>query len=131
MLGKLDGLTGLVGNEYVSTSASLFLILYAGMARPQLPQFIANLFDNAVFRLAILSLIVFMSGQNIQLSVMVAIAFTITMNLLNEQKIAEGFVDRMHESMIDDGVGKRLSQAIQHTLNIVHADPAPRDNHRL
>jgi hypothetical protein len=102
MLGNLDSLTGLVGNKYVSTSASLFLILYAGMARPQLPQFVANLFDNAVFRLTILSLIVFMSGQNIQLSVMVAIAFTITMNLLNEQKIAEGFVDSMRESMIDE-----------------------------
>jgi hypothetical protein len=77
--------------------------MYASMARPQLPPFVASLFDNAVFRMLILSLVVFMSGQNVQLSVMVAVAFTVTMNLLNEQKIAEGFVDGIRENMINEG----------------------------
>lgn len=77
--------------NYVTSAASLFLVLYAGLARPELPKFVAGLFDHAVFRLLVLTLIVFMSGQNIQLSLMIAIGFTITMNLLNEQKIKEGF----------------------------------------
>jgi hypothetical protein len=66
------------------------------MARPQ--QFISGLFDNQVFRLIILSLVVYMSSQNLPLGVMIAIAFTVSMNLLNEQKIAEGFV---RENMIE------------------------------
>ena len=96
-------LRSLASNKYLTSGLSLFLAMYASMARPQLPPFIAALFDNAVFRMLILSLVVFMSGQNVQLSVMVAVAFTVTMNLLNEQKIAEGFVDGIRENMINEG----------------------------
>jgi hypothetical protein len=91
-----------VSNQYVSSAVSLFLVLYAAMARPQLPEFVVGLFDNSVFRLAILSLVVFMGGNNLQLSVMIAVAFTVTMNLLNEQKISEGFVDGIKENMLEN-----------------------------
>lgn len=90
----LAKLSNLANNTYVTASASLFLMLYAGMARPQLPEFVAKLFNDAIFRVFILSLVVFMGGQNIQVSILIAIAFTVTMNLLNEQKIAEGFVSK-------------------------------------
>lgn len=100
---KLSNLSSIFQNQYITSGASLFLVLYASMARPQLPQFITNLFDNAIFRLVILSLVVFMSGQNLQLSVMIAVAFTVSMNLLNEQKIAEGFVEGFRENMINEG----------------------------
>lgn len=76
---------------YASPAASLFLLLYASLARPQLPELLANMFNNALFRLIILALVVFMSGHNFQLSLMIAIAFTLSMNLLSEQKVAEGF----------------------------------------
>lgn len=104
VLGSVNnGLKGLLANPYVTASASLFLVLYASMARPQLPNFVISLFDNAVFRIAVLSLVVFMSGQNIQLSILIAVAFTVSMNLLNEQKIAEGFVDGLRENMVNEG----------------------------
>jgi hypothetical protein len=102
-------LTNALKNKYVTAGTSLFLVLYAGMARPQLPGFVAGLFDNAVFRMLILSLVVFMGGHNLQLSVMVAVAFTVTMNLLNEQKIAEGFVDGIRENMITENFSDDLS----------------------
>ena len=89
ILPKVQQLT-----PYASPTASLFLLLYASLARPQLPEFIANLFSYALFRLLMLVLMVFMSGQNIQLSIMIAIVFTLSMNLLSEQKFAEGFEDR-------------------------------------
>lgn len=89
-------------NNYVSAGASLFLVLYAGMAKPQLPPVVAGLFDTAVFRLVVLTLVVFMSGRNLQLSILVAVAFTVTMNLLNEQKIAEGFMDGMADNAINE-----------------------------
>lgn len=90
-------------NTYLSAGVSLFLVLYAGMARPQLPGFMVALFDNAIFRVLVLSLVVFMGGNDAHLSLMVAVAFTVTMNLLNEQKIAEGFVDGIRENMINEG----------------------------
>ena len=103
-LPKFDfNLGDITSNSYVTNTASLFLVLYASMARPQLPVFVSDLFDNALFRLSVLSLVVFMSGQNIQLSVMIAIAFTVSMNLLNEQKIAEGFIEGFRENMINEG----------------------------
>lgn len=101
-LPKLPSLREVFSNKYLSSVVSLFLVLYAGMARPQLPPFINGLFDNAVFRLAVLSMVVFMGGHNVELSLMVAIAFTVTMNLLNEQKIAEGFLDGVRENMINE-----------------------------
>lgn len=75
----------------MTPAASLFLVLYAGMARPELPSLISELFNYAAFRLIILTLIVFMGGQDIQLSLIIAIGFTVTMNLLSEQKIKEEF----------------------------------------
>ena len=87
-------------NDYVSSVISLFVILYASLARPQLPECIAVLFDSAVFRVLFLTMLVYMSNQNLQISIMLALAFTITMNLLNEQKIAEGFIDGIKENML-------------------------------
>jgi hypothetical protein len=84
-------------NPYVSASLSLFLVLYSSLARPELPTFVMDLFDNSIFRILVLSLVVFMSGRNLQLSIMIALAFTVTMNMLNEQKVAEGFIDGIRE----------------------------------
>ena len=87
---------------YAAAGANLFLVLYASMARPQLPDFVVGLFDNMFFRLFVLTLVVYMSNQNLSVSIMVAVAFTVTMNLLNEQKIAEGFVSGIQEGMISE-----------------------------
>jgi type IV secretory pathway VirB3-like protein len=99
-LGTLG--TTLLKNDYVSASLSLFLALYAGLARPQLPAFIADLFENALFKILILTLVVYISSKNLQLALMIAVAFTITMNLLNEQRIAEGFISGIKEGMLTE-----------------------------
>lgn len=93
---------GLMKNKYFSGALTIFLILYAGMARPQLPKFIADLFQSAIFRLAVLVLIAYMSTQDLQMAVMIAVAFSVTMNLLNEQLIAEGFMDGIQEHLATD-----------------------------
>lgn len=78
-------------NSYVSTTLSLFLVLYAGLAKPEMPSFIRRLFDNPVFRILILSLVVYRGNKDPQLSLMIAVAFTVTLNLLSEQEMVEGF----------------------------------------
>lgn len=88
----LDNLTGLMNNPYFSASLTLFLVLYGGLAKPDLPDFVMNLFDNALFRVLVLFLIAFTASKNAQVAILVAVVFTITMNLVSERKMAEGFM---------------------------------------
>ncbi len=78
-------------NKYVSTTLSLFLAMYAALARPAFPPVLKKLFDNPVFRILILSLVVYSSHKDPQLAIMVAVAFTVTLNLLSEQEVKESF----------------------------------------
>ena len=88
----LDNLTDLMNNPYFSAGLTLFLVLYGGMAKPDLPDFVMDLFDNALFRVLVLFLIAFTSVRNSQVALVVAVVFTITMNLVSERKMAEGFM---------------------------------------
>jgi len=79
-------------NPYVSATLVLFLILYSSLARPDLPDFVMSLFNNAIFRMLMLFLIAYIAVANVQVAILVAIGFTITMMLLSERKMAENFV---------------------------------------
>ena len=76
-------------NVYASTIIGLFLVLYGGLAKPKLPSFIRNLFNNPIFRVLILALIMYRGNKNPQLSIMLAVAFVITLNLVSEQETIE------------------------------------------
>lgn len=82
-------------NKYASALIVMFLIAYSGLAAPKLPSFIAKLFDNAIFRILILSLIVYNGNRDPKIAIMVAVGFTVTMNILSKQKLFEGFTDAM------------------------------------
>ena len=88
----LDTVSGVMNNPYVTATMTLFVILYGALARPDLPDFVMNLFDNPIFRLVVLFLIGFISVRNTQVALIVALAFTITMNLVSERKMVEGFM---------------------------------------
>jgi hypothetical protein len=74
-------------NKYVLPIVSLILGVYAALARPKLPKFIEKLFQNPVFRLAMISYIIYRGNKDPQLAVMIAAAFLITMHMINKQKI--------------------------------------------
>lgn len=74
-------------NPYVSGALGLFLVMYAGMAAPALPASIAGLFENSLFKLAILSLVLIMRNYNPTLAILVAIGFVISMNTLSNYRI--------------------------------------------
>ena len=78
-------------NVYVSTILSLFVVLYGSLAKPELPKIIEDLFKNAVFRVLFLALIMYRSNKEPQLSIMLAVGFTITMNLISEKQTRENF----------------------------------------
>jgi hypothetical protein len=78
-------------NKFFITIVSLFLTLYAGFAGPKLPNFIRKLFKNEIFRVAILTLIVYKGNKDPRLSLILAISFTLTMNYIREIELKEKF----------------------------------------
>jgi len=74
-------------NKYVLPILSLILGLYAALARPKLPKFIEKLFENPIFRLVMISYIIYRGNNDPQLAVMIAAAFLITIHMINKRKV--------------------------------------------
>jgi len=74
-------------NKYVFPVVSLILGMYAALARPKLPKFIEKLFNNPIFRLAMISYIIYRGNKDPQLAVMIAAAFLITMHMINKRQV--------------------------------------------
>jgi len=85
-----DNFSWLRTNKYVLPVVALFLILYVTSARPKLPKFIEELFENPVFRLVVIAYIVYRANSDMQSAILIAALFLIVMHLINKNK-AEGF----------------------------------------
>ena len=89
-------------NKYILPVLSLFLGMYAALARPTLPNFIIKLFENPVFRLVMISYIIYRGNQDPQLSLMIATAFLITMHMINKQKVEKFSTTKNAISTVQD-----------------------------
>jgi len=94
-----------IKNNYFSGALTVFLILYASLAKPQLPSFIANLFEHPFFRMIVIALIAYISTKDLQVAILITVVFTLTMTLLNEQRIAEGFVAGLQQDQLGQQSG--------------------------
>lgn len=74
-------------NEYLSAGLSLFLILYAGLAAPQLPEYIARLFDNPIFKLVIFFLIAYSAKKNPTVAIIASVGLMISLYTLSRIKL--------------------------------------------
>ena len=88
-----NALSTVFKNRYSSTLITLFLVVYSGLVAPKLPNVIVKLFDNPIFRILILSLIVYNGNKDPQFAIMIAVGFTVTMNMVSKQKLFEGFAE--------------------------------------
>ena len=89
----MDPLKNFLNNKYFVTFLTLATILYASLARPDLPPAIARVFENPISKMIVYALIVTLMTQNLQVAIVVAIAFYVLMSMLREQRIAEGFIE--------------------------------------
>jgi hypothetical protein len=98
-------------NKYISSVVGLFLVLYGGLAKPKLPGFIRSMFENPVFRVVILALIMYRGNKDPQISLMLSVGFVMVMNQLNQEKIKEEFNDKFWEkkASVDKRIGFDLS----------------------
>ncbi len=86
-------LSTVFNDKIASTVITLFLVLYGGMAAPKLPSFVVKLFENPIFKIAVLALIVYNGNRDTTFAIMIAVAFTVTLNTISKQKFMEGFAD--------------------------------------
>ena len=92
IIDKIDSiLSKIFKSERLSVLMTMFLVFYGGYASPELPEPVLNLFENPVFRIFILSLILYKGNSDPQLSILVAIVYIVILDSCNKKKISEGF----------------------------------------
>jgi hypothetical protein len=62
---------------------AVFLTIYGPRLHPKLPDGIRELFNNNIFRFAIITLIIYLSNRDLQLALIIALTFIIIMSLSN------------------------------------------------
>lgn len=96
--------SSLHSNKIISTILTLFLILYGGMASPRLPGFIKELFQNSIFKIVVLSLVVYSSNRDPKFAILMAVVFSVTLTMVDQQKIFENFPEDGTMSVTEDKV---------------------------
>ena len=84
-------------NEYLSTALSLILILYAGLAAPKLPEYIARLFDNPLFKLLVFFLVAYSAKKNPTVAIIAAIGVMISLHTLNRYKVNKQMINMVKQ----------------------------------
>lgn len=84
-------LKNVFSNKYFSTSVSVVLALYAGALAPALPNKLIEIADTLLGKIIFVFLIGYLSTKNMQLSIMVAVAFAVTLTVVNKNRINEAY----------------------------------------
>jgi hypothetical protein len=75
-------LTKIDNNKIFSSVLGLFLVLYGSLAAPKLPQNIALLFKNDIFKFLIIFMIAFMASKDTSIAIVATISLLISMQTL-------------------------------------------------
>lgn len=80
-------------NEFIAVIVALFIGLYAlNLGKMKLPDYIKNLFNNTLFRIVFLSLmLVYRFDNSPHVALTVALVFVLTFDYLNTEQIKENF----------------------------------------
>ena len=78
-------------NKYVSTAITIGLGLYAALLGPNLPKFVKDLFTNTLFRILVLFLIAVRANNDPAMSIVMAVAFILTLDYIYKQDAQETF----------------------------------------
>ena len=87
----INDLLGLLENKYVGTIVSLFLVLYGGLARPTLPNFLKELLANDIFRMLYVFLLAYIAEKNVQIALVCAVVFMVLNGLWADAEVKEAF----------------------------------------
>lgn len=78
----------------------IILIFYAGIAAPKLPKFIIKLFKLSLFRVIVLSLIVYNGNKNPTLSILTSVGFILIMDRINKKEVISKEKSKLYRSKV-------------------------------
>lgn len=78
-------------NDIIYAVLALALAMYGPRLQPKLPEFFNKLFNNNYFRFSVILLIAYLSNKNLQLSLIIAVAFCLVLSLVNSYDIKAKF----------------------------------------
>jgi len=84
-------LTKLFQNKNSTTLLSIALALYSAAFAPSVPNSIVLLVDSVPGKLLITFLIAYVANLSVQVAIMLAVAFIVTLGVANERRINEGY----------------------------------------
>jgi len=88
LLNNIDTFLGnALNNPYVNAALTIFLVLYAGLAAPNLPPFIAGLFDCALFKFLVLFLILAVRNYSTTVALLGALGFILSIQTLGRYRL--------------------------------------------
>lgn len=80
-----------LSNPYIMAILKVTLTLYAVSLAPKPPVFIANLFANTFVKIIAIFLIAYLANIDFQLSILLAIIFVLSVNLMSNRGVFESF----------------------------------------
>lgn len=83
-----------IDNQYVSILVILFLVLYGyNLGKMKLPVYIQKLFDNTIFKIVFLSLLLIFNFKNTpHIALVIAFVFVLTLDSLRQQETKENII---------------------------------------
>nr|QBK88356.1 MAG: hypothetical protein LCMiAC01_00200 [Mimivirus LCMiAC01] len=89
----MDYFKKIMDNKYVTIILTLFLFLYGyTLSRVALPNYIKNLFNNNIFRIVFLSLLlIYNFDKSPHVALAVSIVFVLTLYYIGEREMKENF----------------------------------------
>ena len=82
-----------IKNPYIIGLLNVVMVLYAGLVAPELPQIVKVIFNHTVGKIMFIAMIAFVANKNPSISIMLAVVFIVTMNMIQTEKFAQHIIE--------------------------------------
>jgi hypothetical protein len=76
----------------------ILVIMYSSLVRPDIPKEMEQIFKNRFVKLIMYSGIVWVATKDLYVAIIISIGYFITMSMINELNITEGFIEGLNIS---------------------------------
>ena len=87
----VNNIENVFNNQTFVTVLSIILAFYAGAIAPALPNNVIYFFDSIIGKVLFIFLIGYMASRNVQIALMLSVAFVVTLTISNKNKIKESY----------------------------------------
>ena len=98
----VNNIENVFNNQTFVTVLSIILAFYAGAIAPALPNNVIYFFDSIIGKVLFIFLIGYMASRNVQIALMLSVAFVVTLTISNKNKIKESY-ETFTDNVENDG----------------------------